>query len=243
MEKLLSVVVPIRDISKNNHKELVYALRSLQMNLKGTGDVFVVGKQIVGLRGLKYIQCKDEPQGKWKERNIYRKILAAINHPEVTEDFIFANDDHFLLKEFDASNLPYYHKGSLEDTMARNLGDYRKSVNHTRKYLLENDKPTLDFDTHFPIVYNKKKFLDTFVCKDVNWDRPFGYIIKSLYANMAGIEGEFGGDCKIHHKMSYQELTDKIGSKTFFSTSDKCLNEDMMRFLNEKYQQKSKYER
>lgn len=242
MEKTLSIVIPVRDTSKNNHKELVYALRSLQLNLKGIGDVFIAGKNIVGLRGLKYISCKDEPQGKWKERNIYRKIMAAIAHPEVTEDFIFTNDDIFLLKEFDAHNLPYYHKGTLEDTMSKNIGDYRKSVNHTRKYLLSYGKPTLDFDTHFPIVYNKKDFC-TFVCNNVNWEQPFGNIIKSLYCNMKGIEGEFGGDCKIQHRMSYEEITSKIGDKTFFSTSDKCLNEDMMRFLNEKYKEKSKYER
>lgn len=243
MEKPISIVIPVRDNSKNNNKELVYAIRSFQSNLKVLGDIFIVGKIIKPLRGLKYIYCKDEPNGKNKERNIYRKILAAINHPEVTEDFIFANDDHILLKEFDANNLPFYHKGDLEDTMTKNLGDYRKSVNHTRKFLIEQGKPTLDFDTHFPIIYNKKKFIDIFTHKCVNWEKPFGYVIKSLYVNMANIPGEFGGDCKIQHRMSYQELTAKIGDKEFFSTSDKCLNEDMMRFLNEKFPTKSQYER
>lgn len=243
MEKGISVIIPVRDNSKNNNKELVYALRSLEKNLKGIGQVFIIGKQINGLKGLKYIQCKDEPTSKFKERNIYRKILAAIKHPEVTEDFVMLNDDHMLLKEFDANRLPFFYKCLLEETMANNKGDYRKSVNHTRKYLMANDKPTVDFDTHFPIIYNKEKFLSIFTHKCVNWDQPFGYVIKSLYTNMAGIEGEFGGDCKIHHSMTYEEIKNKIGNKAFFSTSDRCLNEDMMRFLNEQYQHKSKYER
>jgi len=243
MEKGISVIIPVRDNSKNNNKDLVYALRSIEMNLKGIGDIFIVGKKIIGLRGLKYISCSDEPTGKKKEKNIYQKILAAISHLEVTEDFCFLNDDHYLLQEFDVNSLPFYHKGSLEDTMAKNLGDYRKSVNHTRKYLLSKDKPTTDFDTHFPILYNKNDFC-TFVCnKELNWDQPFGYVIKSLYANLKGIEGEFGGDCKVQKSMSYDEIVAKIGDKKFFSTSDRCMNADMMKFLEEKYPNKSRYER
>lgn len=213
------------------------------MNLTGIGEVFIVGKQLKVLKGLKYIQCHDEPTGKKKEKNIYRKILAAINHPDVSEHFLFMNDDHFLLQKFDVKKLPFYHKGTLEQTMDKNLGDYRKSVNHTRKYLLSKDKPTTDFDTHFPILYNKKDFC-TFVCnKELNWDQDFGYVIKSLYANLAGIKGEFGGDCKIQKSMTYDEIVAKIGDKKFFSTSDGCMNADMIKFLEEKYPNKSSYER
>lgn len=240
---MTSIVVPVKSFSKNNHKELVYALRSIEKHLKGFGEVFIIGDRINSLKGLKYIHCRDDRQSMYKERNIYRKILKACNHPEVTEDFIMLNDDHLLLKDFDVNNLPFYYKGTLEETLSKNMGDYRKSVNHTRKLLLSKDKPTIDFDTHFPIVYNKKKFIDTFVCNNVDWDKPFGYVIKSLYCNLNDIEGEFGGDCKIHHKMKYEDIVSKIGDRSFFSTSDGCLNEDMMRFLNEKYGTKSRYER
>lgn len=237
-----SIVIPVKSYSKNNHKELLYALRSIEKHLKGFGEVFIVGDRIPSLKGLKYISCRDDNKSMYKERNIFRKIMKACEHPEVTEDFIMFNDDHMLLKDFDIDNLPYYHKGTLEDTMTNNRGDYRKSLNHTRKLLIAEDKQTTDFDTHFPIIYNKEKFC-TFVCKNVDWEKPFGYVIKSLYCNFSGIEGEFGGDCKIHHKMSYNEIVSKIGDRSFFSTSDGCLNEDMMRFLNEKYGTKSRYER
>lgn len=238
-----SIIIPVKSTTKTN-TELIYTLRSLERHLKGFGDIFIIGKKISSLRGLKYINANDEAKSMYKERNIFRKIILACKHPEVTEEFVFFNDDHFLLKDFDADNLPFYHKGDLSETMSKNMGDYRKSLNHTRKYLLSKDKPTLDYDTHFPIVYEKKKFIHTFVYSDdINWDKPFGFVIKSLYANMVGVKGEFGGDCKIQHKMSYNEIVEKIGSKSFFSTSDGCLNEDMMRFLNEKYGTKSKYER
>lgn len=238
-----SIVIPVKTDTKNNYKELVYALRSLEKNLNGFGDIWIIGEKISSLKGLKYINCKDDSKGMYKERNIFRKIMKAVEHPEVTEDFIFLNDDHYLLKQFDTEALPFYYKSTLEETMAKNLGDYRKSVNHTRKYLIQNHKPTLDFDTHFPIVYNKQKFLDTFVCNGIDWDRQFGYVIKSLYCNMNNIEGEFGGDCKIQHSMSYTEIVNKIGDKSFFSTSDGCMNRDMIKYLNEQYPNKSIYEK
>lgn len=238
-----SIIIPVKSGSKNNYKELIYSLRSFERHLNGFGDIFIIGKKISSLRGLKYINANDDPKSMYKERNIFRKISLACSHPEVSDEFIFANDDHFLLHDFDVDNLPFYHKGDLEDTLSKNTGDYRKSLNHTRKYLISKGKPTLDYDTHFPMIYEKNRFIDTFVCKDINWDRPFGYVIKSLYANMVGVNGEFGGDCKIQHKMRYNEIVDKIGSRLFFSTSDGCLNDDMMRFLNEKFPTKSKYER
>lgn len=243
MENKISIVIPVRDSMNMSNKEIIYAIRSFEKSFKSFGDVFIVGDRINCLKGVKYIHCKDDRGSKFKERNIFRKIMAAVNHPDVTDDFIFANDDHLVLGDFDPNNLPFFHKGMLEDTMAKNIGDYRKSLNHTRKYLISNDKPLLDFDTHFPIIYNKKKFIDTFVCSDLNWNQPFGYVIKSLYANMNDIIGEYGGDCKVQQKMSYHELKNKIGDKQFFSTSDKCLNEDMMKYLNEMFPNKSKFER
>jgi len=230
-----SIVIPLSETSKNNYKELNYAIRSLQLNLNCIGDIFIVGKKTSSLNGFKWIRCHDDTSSKFKERNIYRKILAACNHPDVSEDFIFTNDDIYLRNSFDVDNLPFYHKGDLLNTMSKNRGDYRKSLNHTRKYLLSNDKSTLDFDTHFPIVYNKKKFFDTFVCKSLNWDIPFGYVIKSIYCNMNGIEGEFGGDCKVQEKLTYEQIKAKVNGRSFFSTSDGSINDDMIRFLEEQY--------
>jgi len=130
----------------------------------------------------------------------------------------------------------------LINTMAKNMGDYRKSLNHSRKLLIKLEKPTLDYDTHFPILYNKEHFC-TFVGEGANWNQPYSYVIKSLYCNRLGVKGEYAGDCKIQAKMTYEEIVNKIGEKSFFSTSDGCMNEDMIKYLNELYPTKSKYER
>lgn len=235
MKKTLSIVIPVSDRSKCGHIDLHYAIRSLRKHLNNIGDIFIVGDKTKHPKGFKCVHFIDDTQSRFKERNIFRKIIAACNHPDITDDFLFTNDDIFLTHDFDALKLPFYHKGDLSDTLSRNAGDYRRSLNHSRKYLIKNEKPTFDYDTHFPIVYNKKKFIDTFVCKDIDWDIPYGFVIKSIYCNMNSVEGEFGGDCKIQTKLSYDQINDKIKEKKFFSTSDGVLNEDMLKFLEEKY--------
>lgn len=237
----ISIVIPYNSKSKSN-LELIYALRSLDKNLKGFDKVFIIGNKINALTGLNYIECKDDKGSKFKERNIYRKILSACNDERVSDNFICTNDDIYLTKEFNADSLPFYNKGELINTMAKNTGDYRKSLNHTRKLLIKMENTTLDYDTHFPILYNKEQFC-TFVSEDTNWNQNFGYVIKSLYCNRLGVKGEYGGDCKIQTKMTYEEIVNKIGDKLFFSTSDGCMNEDMIKYLNELYPQPSKYER
>lgn len=239
----MDIVIPLSHNTKNNLIELKYALRSAEKHLKGFGEVFIVGPKIYALKGLKHIYATDERQSKTKEKNIFNKIMLACKNEGVSEDFCFMNDDHFLLQDFEIENLPFYHKGSLQTTMDNNKGDYRKSLNHSKKYLLSKERQILDFDTHFPIVYNKKKFIDTFVCNDIDFDRPFGYVIKSIYANMNYIEGEFGGDCKIQRAMNYEEIKSKIKDKKFFSTSDGSINPDMVRFLDELYPVPSRFER
>src|SRR5690242_4297239 len=129
----MDIVIPVKIGAQSI--ELIYALRSLEKNLNGFGEVFIVGDKINALKGLNYIKVKDDKSSKFKERNIYRKILAACNDERVSEDFIFTNDDIMLTKLFDVNNIPFYHKGEIIDTMAKNAGDYRKSLNHSRKYL------------------------------------------------------------------------------------------------------------
>jgi len=237
----MTIVIPVRSGTKPI--ELKYAIRSLLKSFNEEVDICIIGDKIYSLRGLKYVSCQDERQNKYKERNIYRKIIKAIDSPLVSDDFLVTNDDIYLTQPFDLKNLPFFHKGELENTMQKNAGDYRKSLNHTRKHLMIQGKATLDFDTHFPIMYNKSKFIDTFAKADLNWDQPFGYVIKSLYCNLNGIEGEFGADCKIHSKLTYEEIQKKIEGRTFFSTSDGCMNDAMIRTLEKLYGEPSKYEK
>lgn len=236
MEKI-DVVIPLKDISKNNNFELRYALRGIEKHLKNFKDIYIVGQRVPWLTNVKYINVKDGKSSKFKEANIFNKISACIKS-EVSENFLFMNDDHFLIRDMDAITVPFYYKGEIVDTMSRNTGNYRKTMNHSRKYLQKKGKPTLDFDTHVPIIYNKEKIMCTF--GDIDWSIPYGYGIKSLYCNMNDVEPIHEPDCKINNKC-YETCKEKTKDRFCFSTGS--LNPDMIRFIEESYPNASIYEK
>lgn len=234
---MIDIVIPLADKTKNNHFELKIALRSMDKFLIETKDVYLIGNCPDWAQNITHIPQKDHPDIKFKERNIFNKITTACNIEDITPHFLFMNDDHFLLQHFSAPEFPYYHRGELYETMKKNKGDYRRTCNHSRRILLNQNLSTLDADTHCPIVYDKEKFLTTF--ESIDWQKPWGFAIKSLYCNLNNIEMEYYPDCKMH-KASYEQMKQKTHGRKFFSTG--MITEDMTRFLLELYPKKSKYE-
>lgn len=234
---MVDIIIPVKDGSRNNNYELRYALRGIEKYLRNYRDIYIVGQKISWLKGVKFLNIKDALQGRFKERNIYRKILSASLNKSVSDNFLFMNDDHFLTREIDAPTIPFYYKSELRQTMERNSGNYRKTINHTNKLLLKRGLTTLDYDTHVPVLYNKDKIMCTF--EGVDWNVPYGYGIKSLYCNINNVDGIQEPDCKLNNK-TYEEINNRIKERFCFSTGS--LNNDIMRVLNELYPIKSIYE-
>lgn len=236
-----SLVFPLGVGSKNGNLELKMCLRGVEKHLSNIGEIFIIGEKPDWIQNVTWKSKKDERSSRYKEKNIYQKIRVASKIGEVSENFLFMNDDHFLLSDFDATNFPYHYKCNLTDTMQKNNGNYRKTMNHTRKYLLSKGYEELDFDTHCPIIYNKELFLRTF--EEIDWNREYGYGIKSLYCGLNGIKGEQYPDCKIQKKMTKQEIDSTINGRLYFSIGDAGLNDEMKATLLELYPNSSKYEK
>lgn len=211
---MTDIVIPL--IKNKDNLELRYCLRSIEKHLSGVGKIFIIGYKPDWLRNCEVIHWIDNPDSKMKEWNICSKLMGVTQSAEISDDFLFMNDDHFLLQDFDAGNFPIYHKGEIYETMKKNSGTYRAPCNHARKVLIANGLPTLDFDVHCPHLINKAKFMTT--VPNVDWSVDYGYLIKSLYHNMAGILGEEIKDCKIR-KSKVSEIKNRIDGRSFFSTS------------------------
>jgi hypothetical protein len=173
--------------SKYKNHELRFSLRSVEKFLTGYGKVWIVGECPDWVRNANHIPAADS--GKNPDHSIMLKITEACNHPEVSDDFLFFNDDHFLLSAFSAPEFPYYYHGNLTAYVKnRGLDGYGRRANNTLQNLTKRDLPSKYFDVHTPIRYNKKTFLETVTSQP--WDRTAdGFIIKSLYANALNIEG------------------------------------------------------
>jgi hypothetical protein len=181
--------------SRWQNNELRYSLRSLSQYLWNMGDVWVIGEKPDWLTNVNYLPYKE---GNNASQNIKGKLELACKTKAITDNFLFVNDDHFLLSDFNAELFPYYYNRTIAEVIqGRASSFYGKICINAQNELKRRGKQTKYFDTHFPILYNKKRFLDH-VCS-ADW-KGFGNLIKSLYANSCDIEGVQMIDCKSHNR-------------------------------------------
>lgn len=241
----MDVVYILGTESSWNDNEIRFSLRSLCMHLDGRGEIFVIGScpSFINLNelGITWIGHLDN-HSLTKERRIMEKIKFACQQDWISEDFLFMNDDFFLLQPLHVSEVKNYFKGDLKTiAMKREYKDrYFNAQLNCHNALSERGFTTHDFDTHVPIIYNKKKFID--VMNEYDWNVKDGYVVKSLYANSLGLPGEFQPDCKINQLLNVLAIHDRINDRQWFSIGDGGVSNGMKEVLNELYPKKCIYE-
>lgn len=237
---MTSIVIPLGTGSRWNNTELRYALRSVEKHLAGYGDIFIIGEKPDWLRNVVHIPCPDYGDKTYdKEHNIYRKIMAACADDRVTEDFLFMNDDHFLLQDYEAGNFPYYCEGWLSEYMT--VTDYKHTVRNTVNWFSTiNNDGRLYFDIHCPVLYNKMPFM---LLSGLNWEKAFGYCIKTVYCNtLPHLKAIEQPDLKINEVHTADRIHRMIAGRPWFSIGDRAREGGLLRVLNDLYPHKSKYE-
>lgn len=237
----MDLVYTIGAGSKCDDLELRYSIRSMVKHLQGFDRIVLVGHKPSWIKDVLHIPS-DDPHQHNRARNIYDKILKAARHPEVSENFICASDDHFLLADHDAATYPYYQCGSLEQCIAR-LGKtnyYKSHVESTYNALTERGLPTLNFNIHSPILYNKSQFVE--VMESYDWTIRRGYISKSLYCNSLQLNGPLLPDSKLHAPRTKTAIQRFIAGRKMFSTNEHSVNQEMREVLEELYPVASKWE-
>ncbi len=217
---MIDVVIPLGTGSEYDNFELRNCLRSIEQYLIGVKNVFIIGECPEWVQNVFYIPTYDNQNRKWKDRNIYNKLLLACNDTRISEDFLFFNDDHYLTKPVQADEFPYYYR---ERDMLRTIDaikndfPWTESLRNTRDYLVSNNCDVKMFDMHCPIIYNKEKLK---VLEAVNWYKEYGYGIKSLYCNLNKIEGVLQKDNRLFPYHNEGSINRRIKfAAPFFSTS------------------------
>jgi hypothetical protein len=241
MEKKNDLVYIVGAGSPWLNNELRYSLRSVDKFLKNYRNVFIFGECPIFINRSSVIHVPHQDTSRDKAVNIKNKLMSVCCHPDVSEDFMFFNDDYFLLKDVDATSYPYLWKCDLDHTLSINRSLYRHHVQSTINVLTENGLPTKNFDTHKPIIYNKQKLWD--VIFKYNWEGRAGYTMRSLYCNTLGIEGEYRLDCKFNVPMHDVRLEQKVTGEDCFSIDDRCIGMFLKRFMERTYSEPSRFER
>lgn len=251
---MIDILIPLGKGSRHDNLELRYCLRSIEKHLTGVEHIFIVGEKPGWTQNVIYIGCPDNPNNWERARNIYRKIMVGIGWIDTTlgsadwspikrlsDNFLFMNDDHFLLTAYTAQSFPYYHRGqiALHDFVS-NQPQYHQYQN-TIRHRFGSDY--YDFDVHCPIVYNRKKFIE--VSSELKEWPEYGYAIKTLYANdmIDTTNWVPCEDLKFSEPLMKESIYRALEGRPWFSIGDKCLKSGAMKeVLQELYPNKSKYE-
>lgn len=223
------------------NNEIRYSLRSVEKHLSNFGRVFVIGEKPENIENIIHIPCGDK--GEFKEVNIFYKVLRAAQEGDISENFLFFNDDHFLNKDQDVESFPNYNKGTLQDSINVKpyaVGGYMTPLRNCQHALKTKGYREINFDHHSPIVYNKTniRLLET----KYDWSVPAGYILKSLYGNTFVLNPYSSLDCKFSQPWTYQAYKDIVDTREVFSIGDGAINNDLIQLLEEKYPNKSRWE-
>lgn len=217
--------------SQYNNLELRLSLRSLEKNAKGLESVFIVGEKPSWIKNVVYLPVDDVYT---RENNVFRKILTACKS-DISENFLFMNDDFFMMKPFIMDDYPYFVNGELVGIS--NPSRYQEIQNKTLNELQSKGiARVMDYRVHCPIILNKEKFLllENYY-KESKLERV-GYSPRLLYGNLFVDDYIIADDCKL---WGVDEIRDT--KQGCISTKDDC--EDILNELSKIFDKPSKYEK
>lgn len=241
----MDIVYCLSNGSLWDNNELRLSLRSLEKNVEGIGNVYVIGEKPKWIKNVIHIPFKDEPIYS-PDGNIIRKILRACQEKKLSDNFLFGSDDQLITKKCKVSDLKAYHDGDIRDKKPEWLNAnqvWRKRFKRTYERLLKENKPTYSYDSHIITPYNKQRFIEVMSMYPEVFDRQ-GYTINTIFLNNCDIEREHIENRKMtcYRKDSLKRIIERFTDKMYIGYNDNGLNVDLKCFLMMLFPTMSKYE-
>lgn len=215
------------------YNELRYSIRSAEKNLNFNKLIIVGYKPNFLNKSVENIYIPDDKGHKYL--NVAYKIKKLLTSDLVSDEFIFMNDDFFLLKEF--PKIPYYFNKSVKQWVRQYpfyKGKYYKQI----EKLYEAFPEGKFFELHFPMVYNKKMAIDVIEKHQLN----LTLMLRSYYCNeyIDIIKPVESLDYKIY---SQNNINYMIKSSPFVSTTNEvAANSEFKNMMASRFPKKSKFE-
>lgn len=224
--------------------ELRFSLRALSENAVDLGRVFIAGVLPPWAVNVTHIPADDIYRHN-RDANIFHKTKLACECPEISDEFLFINDDHFLTGVISCAELPPFSKGCLSNNskmFTARAGSYLRRLKRTYNELKSRKLSTWHYDIHCPIRFNKRKWLETM--GQYEWNTEYGgFVMKSLYGNTLGLGYHHMSDCKIKTPHKEDEILEKTTGRWVFSVGDDGLNGACKNILRKMFPKPSIYEK
>lgn len=242
----IDVVYVLGTGSQWNNNEIRFSIRSLEKNLSGFRNIFIVGEKTPFLKNVIPVSAEDRyPCQLNADGNIIQKVLKACQDSRLSENFLFINDDHILLKPVHVADIPAYHKGDMREFKPAywELNPWRKRLLKTRETLLSKKLPAFHYDCHTPILFNKTLFPQ--IMRQFDFASDIGLTMKSLYGN--SVYRDQGTRLTTQKKtvfsfLTFQQIKTKLAESQFLSFNDQGLNRPLKYFLFQSFPSLSSYE-
>lgn len=232
--------------------ELKYVLRSWDKYAE-IDKIFLIGNEswikekYPWLKGVKIVNC-DDPLTRNKDGNIIRKVIKAIDTVELSDPFIRASDDQYLLKKVE-SFAPVYSQDLDEKPQNWwNQGSrWKNRLKRTHRILFVHGKPVFNYDVHFPLEtgHDFKKIMESYP-----YTKSIGYTINTLYFNNSLKEHTKAEDIRLMIERPIKDearIKNMLKGKTFLCYSgrggDQALTPELKNVIMSKFKKKSKYEK
>ena len=248
----MDLVIPIGKGS-TWRDELKYVLRSWNKYYEDLGNVFLVGDEAwikakyPWLKKAKIVNC-DDPFNRNKDANIIRKVIKVIDTQELTDPFIRASDDQYLLKKTDEFKPVYSQDLKEKPREWWNKGSrWKNRLKRTHRILLVKRKTTFNYDVHFPLEtgHDFKKIMESYP-----YTKSIGYTINTLYFNHSLTEHVKAEDIRFMVEIpirNEEKAKEALKGKTFLCYSgkvgDQALTPELKTVIVNKFKKKSKFER
>ena len=240
----VDVVYVLGTGSNWQNNEIRFSIRSLYKNLINFRNIYIIGEDPGFLKDVIIVPHPDEIGPHNADGNIIRKVLRACQIPELSQKFLFINDDHYIIKPVSASLIPPLHKGDLRcfsDKFFR-LNPWRKRLMRTREILLSKNLNAYHFDLHTPILFDKTKFPK--VVKKFDYQNDIGYTMKSLYGNSVyknPVKNTWH-KVKVFEQKSLNQIQTLTQSAFLMALNDAGLNNSLKYFLHQSFPEPSPHE-
>jgi hypothetical protein len=135
------------------------------------------------------------PVARQRDRNVSAKanLRAACEHPEVSDEFVYFNDDFFVMQRHD--ELPVMHRGPLAALVTSGImaSAYTRAMKNTLAVLQERGiAEPLMYDLHAPMLVDKAGMLTALDLCHIPAMQE-----RTLYGNLKGL----GGELRHNHKV------------------------------------------
>lgn len=192
--QIMDIIIPLAKDPRHAYAELRYTLRSIDQNLSGHSNIYIIGAKPNWIHNVIHIPFEDLPRQ--KAYSIFRKMLFAARHEIVSQQFISWADDTYLMEKLHVTEIKAWYHETLKDWIKKSINSrYCEIIKSTMKLFPDG----LFFNVHTPCIYEKEKFKEI---EQYRFDQT-ELLTKSTYFNHHKIEGEIMQDPKLQRGLFY----------------------------------------